>query len=303
MDLNTLLKPKGPKVSRVVWGFWRADQWNMETKELHDSLLKVKDLGITTLDHADIYGDYTCEGILGEVFKLDPGLRKGFQLVTKCGIKLISPNRPEHKSKIYDTSLQHILQSVDQSLTNFSTDYIDILLIHRPDPLMDIYEVAEAFNHLKKAGKVLNFGVSNFTPSQFSMLQSVLDFPLVTNQIEFSLLHYQPILEDSINYWIEKHVRPMAWSPLGGGNLFANEGSREKFVMQVLEDVKDEINPELSIEAVALAWILKHPARFIPVIGSGNIDHIFNAVKACEIELSREQWFRLLVASQEGQIP
>jgi predicted oxidoreductase len=224
------------------------------------------------------------------------------KIVTKCGIKLVSPQRPENTSHCYDTSKSHILYSVDQSLKNLATDYIDVLLIHRPDPFMNPAEVAEAFTILKKSGKVLNFGVSNFLPSQYSLLQNYLDFPLVTNQVEFSAKNFECLEDGTIDYAMERGIVPMSWSPYGGGDIFTSD--EQKFVR--LRDTLKEIGEKHAahgIDQIALAWVLNHPANFIAVLGSGKIERYESAIKALDIQLSREDWFKIWTASKGYEVP
>ena len=179
----------GLRCSRIVHGLWRLADWNKSEAEIREILDHCLKLGITTFDHADIYGDYTCEALFGEALAASKIDRSTIQLVTKCGIKLVSRNRPAHRVKCYDTTRTHIVASAENSLRNLRVDYIDLLLIHRPDPLTDPREINEAFVSLRDSGKVRHFGVSNFLPSQFEMLASKLDVPLITNQIEYSVLH------------------------------------------------------------------------------------------------------------------
>ena len=289
-------------VSRIVHGHMRLVDWNMSNKEILKLTNQVIELGVTTIDQADIYGDFSCEEKLGEVLGLDKSLRSKIEIVTKCGIKFPALNRPQYKSHIYDTSFKHILKSVDTSLKNFNTDYIDLLLIHRPDPLMNPYEVAEAYNKLKQYGKVLNFGVSNFTPSQFNMLQSFLDFKLVTNQIEISPLHLDSFTDGSLDLMIEKRISPMAWSPLGGGNLFYGNDEKTIRVRNAINKVKYELNAD-SIEQVVYAWLLMHPSNIIPIVGSSNIDRIKSIANSLNLKLTKEQWFEIYVASRGVDIP
>jgi predicted oxidoreductase len=202
------------ELSRIVHGLMRLSEWGFSKKERLNLIESIMDLGITSFDHADIYGDYRCEELFGEALALKPEIRNDIQLITKCGIKMISKNRPEHKLKHYDTNKEHIISSVENSLKNLETDYIDLLLIHRPDPLMNPDQVAEAFKFLKAQGKVLNFGVSNFEPAEFEMLSSRLDFPLVTNQIEVSVMALENFDNGSIDKCLEKNIVPMALSPL-----------------------------------------------------------------------------------------
>lgn len=288
---------KDLSISRIVHGHWRLMDWNLSKEELLDLVEKEIELGITTIDHADIYGNFSCEERFGETLALKKGIREKLQIVTKCGIKFPSVNRPENKSHCYDTSKDHIIKSVERSLKNFNTDYIDLLLIHRVDPLLDPTEVAEAFGKLKKEGKVREFGVSNFHPAQFNMLNSYLDNTLVTNQIEVSPLELEHFEKGTLDLMLEKRVHPMAWSPLAGGRLFKGTEDREVRVRKALEKVKEEIGAD-GIDEVAYAWILKHPSRICPIVGSSNLSRIKSAIKATEINLTRDQWFEIYVASK-----
>ncbi len=285
-------------LSRLSLGVWRMNQWNLNDNALRALFETALELGITTLDHADIYGDYTCEARFGAI--VPTALRQKMQLVTKCGIKLVSPNRPEHRLKTYDTSAKHILHSVETSLKNLRTDYLDALLLHRPNPLMNADEIAEAFTSLRTSGKVLEFGVSNFTPSQVSLLQSRLSFKLVTNQIEFSVLHLTPMYDGTLDQAQERAMPPMAWSPLAGGRLFG-EGEVAWRVRAELSSVAGELGA--SLQQVALAWIIKHPSKPMPILGSGKIERLKDAVKADSLMLSDEQWFRILRASTGIDVP
>lgn len=289
------------ELSRIVHGQMRLSEWGFSKKERLNFIENIIDLGITTFDHADIYGDYSCEKLFGEALALKPETRKDIQLITKCGIKLISKNRPEHKIKYYDTSKEHIISSVENSLENLKTDYLDLLLIHRPDPLMDPDQVAEAFKSLKKQGKVLNFGVSNFEPAQFEMLSSSLDFPLVTNQIEVSVMALENFENGSLDKCLEKDISPMAWSPLAGGRVFSSNQEREARVRKTLVKIKEETNAE-SIAQLMYAWILKHPANIIPIVGSGKINRIEEGVSSLAVEISREQWFEILQSSRGRKV-
>lgn len=286
----------GPRFSRTALGLWRLVGWDLSDAELLDLVHASLEIGITTFDHADIYGDYTCEQLFGRALALSPALRDEMQLVTKCGIKLVSKNRPENRIHHYDTSQAHIISSVENSLRMLHTDRIDLLLIHRPDLLMDPDEVARAFAELKQAGKVLHFGVSNFTPSQFELLASRLDFPLVTNQVELSVMSMDVLNDGTADQCLGLGISPMAWSPLARGRLFQEDSEQAIRLRQALSQVGETFGGA-SIDQVALAWILKHPARFIPVLGTGKIDRIRSAAQAEMIELSREQWFTIWSAS------
>lgn len=224
------------------------------------------------------------------------------QLVTKCGIKLVSARRPEHGIKHYDTSRAHIIASAENSLRMLNTDRIDLLLIHRPDPLMDAGEIAAAFTALREAGKVLHFGVSNFTPSQFELLASRLDFPLVTNQVELSPMNMEVLHDGTIDQCQRLGVSPMAWSPLAGGRLFQDETAQAGRLHKALVTIGEQLGGA-TMDQVALAWILRHPARIIPVLGTGKIERVRNAAGAEALELTREQWFSIWSASAGGPVP
>lgn len=292
----------GPRFSRLALGFWRLADWGLSDRELLDLIRASLDLGITTFDHADIYGDYTCQELFGRALALEPALRKKMQLVTKCGIMLASPNRPQHALKHYNTSRAHIMASVEESLQTLGTDRVDLLLIHRPDLLMDPDEVGEAFTALRQAGKVLHFGVSNFTPSQFDLLASRLDFPLVTNQIEVSVLFLDLLHDGTVDQCLQKGIAPMVWSPLAGGRIFSEESERAARVRQALQTVGQELGGA-SLDQVALSWVLTHPARFVPILGSGKIERIRSAATAEARHLSREQWFAIWSASSGTPVP
>ncbi|PLR79657.1 oxidoreductase [Bacillus canaveralius] len=294
--MDTVKLAEDLSFSRIVHGLWRLAEWNLSKEETLKLAEQCLELGITTFDHADIYGNYSCERLFGEALALKPSLRDSMQLVTKCGIKLRSSKRPEHTIKHYDTGKEHIIASVHQSMENLQTDYIDVLLIHRPDPFMDPHETAEAFYQLKQQGKVRHFGVSNFTPAQFNMLSSYLDFPLVTNQVEISAVHLDTFADGTIEHCLEHRIAPMAWSPLAGGRIFSAEDDRALRVRQALQEVGEELGED-SLDKLLYAWLINHPARIIPLAGSGKIDRIRQAAEAVEIKLTRQQWFKIYTAS------
>jgi predicted oxidoreductase len=291
------MSSEGPEFSRLAQGFGGAVRWGKSTQEMLAHLDECVDLGITTMDNAAIYSGGECETLLGDALALKPSLRDEVQLVTKCGIGTWDTSLYH-----YDTSKAHILWSVEQSLQKLRTDRIDLLLIHRPDPLMDADEVAEAFTRLKQSGEVLHFGVSNFTPSQFELLASRLDFPLVTNEVQFSAMYLETWYDGTLDLCQRLRISPMAWSPLGGGRLFREE-------TKWAEDIRTEMYAAgvaldgAPLDQVALAWVLKHPARMVPILGTGQIGHVCSAVQAEGLELSREQWFRIWVASLGKRLP
>ena len=289
-------------LSQLVYGFWRAAEWGYSTQESTELVRYCIDLGITTFDHADIYGDYTCEEIFGKVLKATPALRDQIEIVTKCGIKLVSPNRPDHQIKSYDTSFEHIVWSAENSLKELETDHIDLLLIHRPDPFINPEEVARAFDQLKAQGKVLHFGVSNFTIQQYKTLSSYLSMPLVTNQIEISATCQDAFKDGNIDFLQELRRHPMAWSPLGGGSIFTSEAPQVKQLRTKLKQVADEMGAE-TIDQVLLAWLLTHPVGIIPVLGTGKLDRIARSAAAADLQMTRNQWFDILQTATGQEVP
>ena len=288
--------------TKLITGLWRLASWELRQQSLLSFIHQNLELGIDTFDHADIYGSYTCESIFGEALSLEPGLRPKLKLITKCGIKLPYQRFEGIRLNFYDTSKPHIIDSVHHSLANFKTDYLDLLLIHRPDPLLDADEVADAFQTLKQQGKVLNFGVSNFTPFQFQLLQSRLDFQLVTNQVEFSLLHMQPAHDGTLDQCQQLRIAPLAWSPLAGGRLLTDFSEQAQRLRSVMQQLRDELNGA-EADQIALAWIMRHPAHIVPILGTGNIDRIKSACQAIDLKLTREQWFMLWAASNGHNVP
>ncbi|HEY9044656.1 MAG TPA: aldo/keto reductase [Ohtaekwangia sp.] len=284
------LHASGPVFSRIISGAWR---WNLPDTAVNTLIETSLDCGITTFDHADIYGDHSNEAIFGNVLRKNPSLRQKMEIVTKCGIKFPSAHRPASWVKHYDTSKEHIQWSAENSLKTLATDRIDLLLIHRPDPLLNPEEVAEAFTVLKQQGKVLHFGVSNFTSTQFEMLQSYLSFPLVTNQIEISLSHHTSMFDGSLDTLMKHRVAPMAWSPLGGGKLMSdNTAMFSKAVKYTATETQ-----------LALAWLLKHPSRIFPVIGTTRPERVKESADATNINLDLQDWFEMLKIVQGKEMP
>jgi len=303
MPVSTLqMAYPGPVFSRLVAGLWRISDWGRNAADNLRFVETCLDLGITTFDHADIYGEYESQRVFGEAMAGNPGLREQMLLVTKCNIKLVSRHFPAHRIGHYDTSKAHIIQSVEQSLSELRTDRVDVLLIHRPDLLMDADEVAEAFLALKAAGKVLHFGVSNFSPSQFDLLADRLPFPLVTNQVECSVLQFDVMHDGTLDHCQRIRMAPMAWSPLGGGDLFHAHTDQAVRLRQTLHEIGRACGGA-SLDQVALAWLLRHPARIVPVLGTGNLDRIRSAIAAEAITLSTQQWYQIWRASQGHDVP
>ena len=291
-----------PELSPVIagcmkWGQWGVKYSTTQYLKLIEECIAGK---ITSFDHADIYGDYTVEEEFGNALKQRSSLRQQMQLITKCGIRRFTPARPEHKIHSYDTSKEHIIRSAERSLKNLHTDFIDLLFIHRPDPLMNPHEVAEAFAQLKKAGKVLHFGVSNFTPSQMDMMMTA--FKVEFNQLEISVLHLDPFHDGSLDKCIEHNIRPMSWGPLGSGKLYSEEtDERNTRILAVANMLAEKYN--VTVDQVLLAFLFKHPSGIIPVIGSTKIERLKSAYDAASINIEREEWFMLWRASKGHEIP
>ncbi|EKO3417866.1 aldo/keto reductase family oxidoreductase [Vibrio fluvialis] len=302
MVAKVTIASQGPEFSELVQGYWRLGEWGMTAQERLTFLKQHLELGITTVDHADIYGNYECEQLFGEALALEPSLREQLQIVTKCDIKLCSAKFPERKINHYDTSAAHIYQSVNNSLERLRVNEIDVLLIHRPDVLMDADEVAEAFTELHKVGKVKHFGVSNFSPAQFELLQSRLGKPLVTNQVEINPLNFDVAHDGTLDQMQMLRTRPMAWSCLGGGAIFNGDSEQAQRVRAVLEELREELGAE-SIDQVIYAWVRALPSKPLPIIGSGKIERVQAAVEALDLTLSREQWYRVWVASKGHGVP
>jgi predicted oxidoreductase len=282
MELRKI-HPQGPSFSRIVAGVWK---WHTVPYETVDRLIHTSiDTGITTFDHADIYGNYSCEEVFGNVIRNHPHLKQKIQVVTKCGIKLVS-DKKDHRIKHYDTRKAHLLNSVDTSLKNLGVDVLDVLLIHRPNPLLSPEEVADTFDTLKNQGKVKYFGVSNFTTTQFEMLQRFLSFPLVTNQIEISLFKHDYLFDGLLDTLMKHQVSPMAWSPLGGGKHFESEA------MQKVNELATRY--QRTAAQLLLAWLLKHPAGIFPILGTTKPERILEAANAVEMEIDIQTWFEML---------
>ncbi|MEM6966210.1 MAG: aldo/keto reductase [Bacteroidota bacterium] len=287
--------------SPLIVGCMRLGTWgvNMTTKALEAFVEECLALGLNDFDHADIYGHYTTEEAFGKLLKLRPELRSKIQITTKCGIRLTSENRPAHTINSYDSSKDHIITSAENSLRFLATDYLDVLLIHRPDFLMNPHEIAEAFEQLKSAGKVKHFGVSNFTKDQFDLLNSLI--PLVTNQIEISITHLNAFTDGTLLQCQQHNIAPTAWSPLGGGAVF---GQSEDEKIQRIQEMGHTLAEkyEVDLDEILMVWLLKHPAGIIPVIGTSKIKRVQSALNATKIEMSKEDWYRLWKASTGREI-
>ncbi|PWK62483.1 aldo/keto reductase [Roseicyclus mahoneyensis] len=284
----------GPlECSRIVYGMWRlGDDADTSPAHVQAKIEACLAQGITTMDQADIYGGYTAEAILGDALKAAPGLRDRIEIVTKCDIIAPVGRYADRRVKYYDTSAHHITASVEHSLKAMGIEVIDLLLIHRPDPLMHHEETGLALDTLVAAGKVRAVGVSNFKRHDWSLLQSAMETPLATNQIELSVLHHTPLTDGEVAWMQEKSVPVMAWSPLAGGRLFGPEGAP-------VRDVLTRIGAQAGVgpDAVAVAWLLRHPALILPVMGTNSLRRITGLGDAAKVSLDRQSWFEIYTAA------
>lgn len=288
----------GLSLSRLAYGMWRLGGPEDRTAERVAGRIEAcLEQGITTLDQADIYGDYESEILLGEALALRPGLRERVEIVTKCGIMLTSEKFPDRRIKHYDTGARHLRLAVDNSLKKMGIERIDLLLLHRPDPLMDAHETGGALDDLVAFGKVRAVGVSNFRPQDVKLLQAAMTAPLVCNQIEASLAALEPFENGDLAFLQERKMVPMIWSPLAGGALFASSRPR-------LREVLQRIAAEQGVEpaAVAVAWLLRPPARLVPVMGTTDPGRIARLSEAVRVRLDREEWFELYEAARGHEV-
>jgi predicted oxidoreductase len=286
-------------LSPIVAGAWRMAEWKLSPQDRLRWIEEILELGISSFDHADIYGGYQVEALFGEALALAPALRQRMQLVSKCGIKLMSPARPGNRFHCYDTSAAHVRASVDESLRALHTDHLDLLLIHRPDVLMNAAELADTFEGLRREGKVLHFGVSNFTPSQLELLHART--PLVTNQVELSPLHLDPLHDGTLDQCQRLGLRPMIWSPLARGRVFTGDDERARRVRDELSRLASELG--VAVTTLVFAWLLRHPSRPLPIAGSQRIEAAREAVAALDLRLTPEQWYRVWTASAGHEVP
>jgi predicted oxidoreductase len=273
------------------WGIWDK---KLNTIEMAHIIKVCVENKITTFDHADIYGNYTTEADFGKAFKQSLVDRNTIQLVSKCGIQHV--NGRANKIKHYDYSKAYIIWSVENSLKNLQTDYLDVLLLHRPSPLMVADEIAEAVAQLKKEGKIIDFGVSNFTSSQTELLRQKTEINY--NQIQFSATHYESMLDGSLDYMQLHNIRPMSWNPLG--TVFREDIEQTRRLKKLLVQLVEKYH--LGSDTILLAWILKHPAGIIPVAGTVNIARIQALMKAVELDLDQEDWFAVWTESMGKKV-
>jgi hypothetical protein len=285
------------KLSSIVagtmsWGIWDK---NFSTSEMEHIINSCVENQITSFDHADIYGNYTTESEFGKAFAQSKIDRNRIQLISKCGIQHV--NGRNNAIKYYDYSKDYIIWSVENSLKNLQTDYLDVLLLHRPSPLMVADEIAEAVVKLKKEGKIIDFGVSNFTASQTELICQKTEVNY--NQIQFSATHYEAMLDGSLDYMQLHNICPMSWNPLG--TVFREDIEQTRRLKKLLVQLVDKYH--LGSDSILLAWVLKHPANIIPVVGTVNIARIQALMKAVEMDLDQLDWFAIWTESMGNKVP
>jgi predicted oxidoreductase len=284
-----------PIIAGVMnWGVWDK---NLNTKEMNHLIHLFFENGITSFDHADIYGGYTTEASFGKAWadaKID---REKIQLISKCGIQYVSENRPENKIKHYNYSKEYIIWSVETSLKNLQTDYLDVLLLHRPSPLMQADEIAKAVEQLKTAGKIRSFGVSNFTSSQTELLRQKTEIDF--NQIQFSATNHEAMTDGSLDYMQLHNIQPMAWNPLGV--VFRENTEQTQRLKLLFSKLVEKYH--VGADLLLLAWILQHPAHVLPVAGTINVSRIQQLMKAKSLVLDAQDWFAIWTESMGNKVP
>ncbi|MEL7110711.1 MAG: aldo/keto reductase [Pseudomonadota bacterium] len=281
------------RLSRLVYGMWRlGDDTDRSPNHVQAKIEACLEQGLTTMDQADIYGDYGAEEILGNCLRSAPQLREKIEIVTKCDIIAPIGRHSNARVKYYDTSRAHIEASVEQSLRLMNIDQIDLLLIHRPDPFMDHVETGSTLDDLIKSGKVKAVGVSNFRPWDWRLLQSAMESKLATNQIEMSVVAHDAFTNGDLAFLQEHGVSPMAWSPLGGGAIF---GKGYPSITSKLSEVAERY--EVDSAAIAIAWLLAHPAKIIPVLGTNKLTRISELSHALRVKMDRQTWFEIYTAA------
>lgn len=284
--------------SRIVYGLWRlGDDENTAPDHVRNKIAACLDQGITTMDQADIYGGYMAEEILGNALR-GSALRNKIEIVTKCDIVAPVGRYANARVKYYDTSRAHIMASVDHSLNLMGIDHIDLLLVHRPDPMMDHHETGAALDEVIASGKVRSVGVSNFRPWDWELLQSAMKNTLATNQIELSVLAHHSFTNGDVAFHQKNATPMMAWSPLAGGNLFNGQNDA---VTAALDAIARDRGVDVS--AVAVAWLLAHPSKILPVMGTNNLSRISRLSDACDVKLDRQEWYEIYTAALGHEVP
>jgi predicted oxidoreductase len=285
-------------LSPIVAGLWRIADWNLDLSARVRWIEQALELGITSFDHADIYCDYCAEALFGEALKAEPALRARMQLVTKCGIRLRSAQR-RYRVNYYDASPAYVRAQVEQSLRNLHTSELDLVLIHRPDYLMDAATLADTFAALTAEGKVKHWGVSNHSVGAFALLHQ--HYPLLTNQVELSPLQMDALDDGTLEQAQMLGLRPMVWSPLAGGRLFSGDSEQASRVRTEMTAIARRY--EISLTTLAMAWVLRHPSRPRPITGTQRIEGLRDAVAALHVQLDAEDWYAIWTASKGHPVP
>lgn len=286
------------ELSRIIQGFWRLDSWDFSSDDLVEFMHGCIDRGVTTFDTAEIYGNTLCESLMGKAFAKDPKIREQIELVSKMGI---------YKEKIngedfgyYDTTYHRIIRSCHEALERLHTDYIDLYLIHREDPLLDPWECAKALKQLKAEGLVKEVGVSNFDPYKFEALNQAMDGTLVTNQIEWNPVCFEHFNSGMVDYLTYHKINPMIWSPLAGGRLFTSDESQFVKARKKIEEIAKRHQVEPAV--IVYAWIMYHPMGAMPLIGSRKLSRLDLAIQALDVKLERYEWYEIYSASGQQEI-
>lgn len=309
--LTTILPHTDLVVSRLCYGcmrlagVWDPTQFDRAARnKAFVAIDAALEAGYTFFDHADIYGATKCEEVFGEYLEANPGVRERMVIATKCGVRFPGNPNPDSPQR-WDFSHGHIVKSAENSLKRLKVEVIDLYQLHRPDYLANPLEIACAFKELRDSGKVRFFGVSNFRPSLVQAVQAALDFPLISHQVEISLLKQDCLEDGTLDQCLEKRIAPLAWSPLAQGRLGGDHAAGENEELSKLHAVMDKIGQATGLERseVALAWLLLHPAQIIPVVGTTRPERIHASVKALDTTLSREDWYRLIIAARGKKLP
>lgn len=288
------------QLSRVIAGCMRTLDAGMDGEKLRTFVHEALDMGIDTFDHAPVYGAGKCEQIFGdEVLKKEPSLREKIRIVTKAGI--ILPGQKGNRHIYYDSSAENLLEEIDASLTRLSTDHVDLLLIHRPDVLSNPEETAATLEKIVQSGKALQVGVSNYEPKQFEALQEYMPFPLVANQMEFSVKSVQNFFNGVVDTAQQYRTGLMAWSPLGGGSVFKGVDEQSVRLREVLEEIAAAHG--VSMDVVMYAFVLRHPAKIMVITGTMDTARLKNAVSALDLDLTYDEWYAILAASRGFDVP
>ncbi|PXY44664.1 aldo/keto reductase [Flavobacterium hydrophilum] len=287
---KTLLSPVISGIRN--WGVWDK---NLTSKEMESMIQLCIENKITTFDHADIYGDYTTEADFGKALQNSKISREKLQLITKCGIQMVTENR-NNKIRYYELSKEHIIWSAEESLKKLKTDYIDVFLLQRPSPLMQADEIAEAVEKLKSEGKIIDFGVGNFSNSQVELIRQKTEVSY--HSVQFSATNFEPMTDGTFDYAQIYGIRPLAWNPLG--TVFREDSKQTRRLKKLLSTLVEKYH--LGSDTLLLAWILKHPAKVIPVAGTVNVARIQSLMKAVELEMDKEDWFAIWTESRGEEL-